>query len=211
MGESTTPSPQTDRVRGKGRTAKRGDAGAGKKNGSIRKLPSAARWPARKAYAALDLGTNNCRLLIAKPSADGFVVIDAFSRVVRLGEGLASSGKLSDAAIDRAIGALSVCSDKLRRRNVTLARSVATEACRRAENGQGFIDRVQRETGIRLDIITAEEEARLAEQRADAEEEGKSVEMRRQSGRLKKEGRPHRPLVMCTKLSKGIPAGCGLK
>lgn len=162
MGESTTPSPQTDRVRGKGRTAKRGDAGAGKKNGSIRKLPSAARWPARKAYAALDLGTNNCRLLIAKPSADGFVVIDAFSRVVRLGEGLSSSGKLSDAAIDRAIGALSVCSDKLRRRNVTLARSVATEACRRAENGQGFIDRVQRETGIRLDIITAEEEARLA-------------------------------------------------
>lgn len=121
-----------------------------------------ARWPSRKAYAAIDLGTNNCRLLIAKPSADGFIVVDAFSRIVRLGEGLAASGRISEAAIDRAIAALSVCSDKLRRRHVTLARSVATEACRRASNGAAFIDRVYRETGIALDIITAEEEARLA-------------------------------------------------
>lgn len=113
-------------------------------------------------FAAIDLGTNNCRLLIARPAADGFVVVDAFSRIVRLGEGLASSGRLSDAAIDRAIGALSICADKLRRRNVTLARSVATEACRRAGNGLDFIDRVYRETGIVLDIISAEEEARLA-------------------------------------------------
>lgn len=123
---------------------------------------SAGRWPPRKAYAAIDLGTNNCRLLIAKPSADGFVVVDAFSRIVRLGEGLATSGQLSDAAIDRAIAALSVCSDKLRRRHVTLARSVATEACRRASNGAAFIERVYKETGIALDIISAEEEARLA-------------------------------------------------
>jgi len=123
---------------------------------------AAARWPQRRAYAALDLGTNNCRLLIAKPEGDGFVVIDAFSRIVRLGEGLAASGRLSDAAIERAIAALTICADKLRRRHVTLARSVATEACRQAVNGQAFIDRVYRETGIALDIISAEEEARLA-------------------------------------------------
>ena len=116
----------------------------------------------RQAYAAIDLGTNNCRLLIARPSGDHFMVIDAFSRVVRLGEGLAQSGSLSDAAMDRALGALSICADKLRKRNVHLARSVATEACRRATNGAAFIDRVYRETGIRLNIITAEEEARLA-------------------------------------------------
>ena len=116
----------------------------------------------RQAYAAIDLGTNNCRLLIARPSGENFTVIDAFSRVVRLGEGLAMSGRLSDAAMDRALGALHVCADKLRRRNVHLARSVATEACRRAVNGAEFIERVRRETGIVLDIISAQEEARLA-------------------------------------------------
>ena len=116
----------------------------------------------RQAYAAVDLGTNNCRLLIARPSGENFVVIDAFSRVVRLGEGLAQTGRLSDAAMDRALSALQVCSDKLRRRNVRLARSVATEACRRAVNGADFIERVRKETGIALDIISAQEEARLA-------------------------------------------------
>jgi exopolyphosphatase/guanosine-5'-triphosphate,3'-diphosphate pyrophosphatase len=116
----------------------------------------------RQAYAAIDLGTNNCRLLIARPASANFVVIDAFSRVVRLGEGLAQTGRLSDAAMDRAVGALRVCADKLRRRNVHLARSVATEACRRASNGEEFIERVRRETGIALDIISAQEEARLA-------------------------------------------------
>lgn len=114
-------------------------------------------------YAALDLGTNNCRLLIARPGADGgFTVVDAFSRIVRLGEGLAASGRLSDAAVDRTVAALRVCADKLKRRNVALARSVATEACRRAANGAAFIDRAYAETGIRLDVISAEEEARLA-------------------------------------------------
>lgn len=142
------PSPRQPASFGGGRAATRRTA--------------AARWPSRRAYAALDLGTNNCRLLIAKPEGDGFVVIDAFSRIVRLGEGLASTGKLSDAAIDRALSALSVCAEKLKRRHVTLARSVATEACRRAINGREFIERVYRETGIALDIISAEEEARLA-------------------------------------------------
>ncbi len=121
-----------------------------------------ARWPEARHYAALDLGTNNCRLLIARPQGDGFAVVDAFSRIVRLGEGLAATGRLSDAAIDRTLSALKVCADKLKRRNVTLARSVATEACRRAENGPAFIARAYAETGIHLDIISAEEEARLA-------------------------------------------------
>ncbi len=116
----------------------------------------------RQAFAAIDLGTNNCRLLIARPAGDHFTVIDAFSRVVRLGEGLAQTGRLSDAAMDRALGALKVCSEKLKRRNVHLARSVATEACRRAENGADFIERVAQETGILLDVISAKEEARLA-------------------------------------------------
>ena len=117
---------------------------------------------ARQAYAAIDLGTNNCRLLIARPTGENFTVVDAFSRVVRLGEGLGLTGRLSQEAMDRALGALQICADKLRRRNVHLARSVATEACRQAGNGAEFIDRVKQETGIALDVITAGEEARLA-------------------------------------------------
>ena len=118
--------------------------------------------PPRQAFAAIDLGTNNCRLLIARPTGDTFVVVDAFSRVVRLGEGLAQTGRLSDVAMDRAVAALKICADKLRRRNVHLARSVATEACRQASNGAEFIARVRAETGIALDVISAREEARLA-------------------------------------------------
>jgi exopolyphosphatase/guanosine-5'-triphosphate,3'-diphosphate pyrophosphatase len=124
--------------------------------------PADGRRFQRHTYGALDLGTNNCRLLVARPAENGFVVVDAFSRVVRLGEGLAASGRISDAAIDRALGALSICGEKLRRRNVSLARSVATEACRRAVNGRAFVERVYCETGIALDIISPEEEARLA-------------------------------------------------
>lgn len=155
MAHHGRPSPHGDRSP----LLRRNPAGA---TGGIVSPLHAARWPSRGSYAAIDLGTNNCRLLIAKPSADGFVVIDAFSRIVRLGEGLAATGAISEAAIDRAISALSVCADKLRRRHVTLARSVATEACRSASNGQAFIERVYRETGIVLDIISAQEEARLA-------------------------------------------------
>jgi exopolyphosphatase/guanosine-5'-triphosphate,3'-diphosphate pyrophosphatase len=116
----------------------------------------------RHTYGALDLGTNNCRLLIARPTDGAFTVIDAFSRIVRLGDGLSQSGKLSDDAMDRAVGALSVCAEKLRRRNVSLSRSVATEACRRAANGRKFLERVRDETGIALEIIEPAEEARLA-------------------------------------------------
>lgn len=126
------------------------------------RVPSNApvRW--RPNYAAIDLGTNNCRLLIARPSADGFTIVDAFSRIVRLGEGLRHSGRISDAAMDRAVAALSICSDKLRRRHVTLSRAVATEACRQASNGRTLIERIHRETGIALDIISPGEEAKLA-------------------------------------------------
>jgi exopolyphosphatase/guanosine-5'-triphosphate,3'-diphosphate pyrophosphatase len=121
----------------------------------------------RRAYAAIDLGTNNCRLLIARPgygadTSGNFMVVDAFSRVVRLGEGLLQTGALSTAAMDRAVAALRICGDKLRRRDVWLTRNVATEACRRASNGAEFVERVFAETGIALDVISPGEEARLA-------------------------------------------------
>ncbi|MEQ1508847.1 MAG: Ppx/GppA phosphatase family protein [Sphingopyxis sp.] len=116
----------------------------------------------RPTFGALDLGTNNCRLLIARPHGSDFIIVDAFSRIIRLGEGMTASGKISEPAMDRALAALTICAEKLRRRRVILSRAVATEACRRATNGQAFLDRVARETGIVLDIISAQEEARLA-------------------------------------------------
>lgn len=115
-----------------------------------------------RTLGALDLGTNNCRLLIARPGSGGFTIVDAFSRIVRLGEGLVQSGRLSDRAQDRAVEALRICSEKLQRRQVFVTRNVATEACRRASNGAAFVDRVYAETGIALDVITPAEEARLA-------------------------------------------------
>ncbi|MFI4988339.1 MAG: Ppx/GppA phosphatase family protein, partial [Alphaproteobacteria bacterium] len=113
-------------------------------------------------YAALDLGTNNCRLLIARRTGHGFRVIDAFSRIVRLGEGLARGARLSEEAIERTIAALKVCAAKMRHRSVSHLRAVATEACRRAENGPAFLARVEAETGIALEVISTAEEARLA-------------------------------------------------
>jgi exopolyphosphatase/guanosine-5'-triphosphate,3'-diphosphate pyrophosphatase len=110
----------------------------------------------------LDLGTNNCRLLIATPSEGGFVVVDAFSRIVRLGEQLGQTGQLSDAAMARTVDALRVCANKLKWRNVSKLRLVATEACRMAENGAAFIARVKAETGLELEIIDRETEATLA-------------------------------------------------
>ena len=113
-------------------------------------------------YAALDLGTNNCRLLVVRPSERGFDVVDSFSRIVRLGEGLQITGRLSEKAIERTIRALHICAGKIRRRRVTRLRSVATDACRRATNCAGFVERVKRETGVGLEIIGAREEAALA-------------------------------------------------
>src|SRR5262249_47680242 len=114
-------------------------------------------------FAALDLGTNNCRLLVAVPGRPGqFRVIDAFSRIVRLGEGLAANGRLLEAAMDRAVDALKVCGDKLRNRSIESARLGATEACRSAANGEEFLARVKAETGLTLEIIDRQTEARLA-------------------------------------------------
>ncbi|ESY09444.1 Ppx/GppA phosphatase family protein [Mesorhizobium sp. RSR565B] len=114
-------------------------------------------------FAALDLGTNNCRLLVAVPQRHGqFRVIDAFSRIVRLGEGLTANGHLSQAAMDRAVEALKICGDKLRNRKIRKARLIATEACRTADNGVEFLQRVEREAGLKLEIIDRQTEARLA-------------------------------------------------
>lgn len=113
-------------------------------------------------YAALDLGTNNCRLLVARATPDSFRVVDAFSRIIRLGEGVTTSGRLSEAAIARAVEALRVCRNKIRNRGVTRTRLIATEACRAAENGHEFLARVRHEVGIELEIVDRETEARLA-------------------------------------------------
>jgi exopolyphosphatase / guanosine-5'-triphosphate,3'-diphosphate pyrophosphatase len=115
-----------------------------------------------RVYAALDLGTNNCRLLIACPAGDGFRVIDSFSRIIRLGEGISATGCISEAAIERAVAALSVCRDKIASRKAKRLRLIATEACRAASNAEGFRDRVAAETGIRLEVIDRETEAALA-------------------------------------------------
>ncbi|MCO5733142.1 Ppx/GppA phosphatase family protein [Rhizobium sp. SSA_523] len=125
--------------------------------------PARRRSGAEDLYAALDLGTNNCRLLIAQPTRPGqFRVVDAFSRIVRLGEGLARTGRLSDDAMDRAVEALRICAAKLATRQIRRMRLIATEACRAAENGEEFLQRVTEETGLALEIIDRETEARLA-------------------------------------------------
>jgi len=113
-------------------------------------------------YAALDLGTNNCRLLVARPTGDSFRVVDAFSRIIRLGEGVSASGRISDAAIGRAVEALGICRDKMRNRGVTRSRLIATEACRAARNGADFRARIVEEVGLELEIVDRETEATLA-------------------------------------------------
>lgn len=113
-------------------------------------------------FAALDLGTNNCRLLIATPAGREFRVVEAFSRIVRLGDGLSRTGRLDPAAMDRALAALSICAEKVRKRRALRVRAVATQACRIADNGPEFVERVERQTGLKLEVITPEEEAQLS-------------------------------------------------
>lgn len=140
-----------------------GDGGRTGEKKRRRQQPAGRRRESRQdRYAALDLGTNNCRLLIAQPRGKQLRIVDAFSRIVRLGEGLSQSGVLADAAMDRAIGALKVCAEKMAARGVTHSRCIATQACRGAENGFAFLDRVKAETGLAFDVISPEEEARLA-------------------------------------------------
>ncbi len=117
--------------------------------------------PLNGAYAAVDLGTNSCRLLIAVPSDSGFNVVDGYSRIVRLGERVAETRRLDAQAMDRTVRALSACADKITRRDAKSIRAVATEACRQADNAEAFLDRVKRETGLNLEIIDAQEEAAL--------------------------------------------------
>ncbi len=124
--------------------------------------PGLSQASGTSVYAALDLGTNNCRLLIACPSDDGFRVVDSFSRIIRLGEGVAATGSISEAAIERAIAALSVCRDKIQARRAKRLRLIATEACRAASNAEQFRSRVAAETGIELEVIDRETEAALA-------------------------------------------------
>ncbi len=115
-----------------------------------------------RVYAALDLGTNNCRLLVARPSRRGFLVVDAFSRIIRLGEGVSASGHLGEAAMNRTWDALKVCAAKMRRHSVARSRLVATEACRVASNGPEFLDRIDKELGLSIEILSREAEAKLA-------------------------------------------------
>lgn len=113
-------------------------------------------------YAAIDLGTNNCRLLVARPTPRSFRVVDAFSRIVRLGEGLTASGRLGEAAMSRAVAALEICASKMETRGVTRSRIIATEACRAAANGEEFRDRVKERTGLTLEVVDRRTEAGLA-------------------------------------------------
>ncbi len=132
---------------------------AGDLRRASRSDPAADRAAAH--FAALDLGTNNCRLLIARPAGHGFRIVDAFSRIVRLGEGLAATGALGECAIERTLEALEVCAGKLASRRVVAARYVATEACRRAANCELFLTRVRERVGLDIEIISTAEEARL--------------------------------------------------
>ncbi len=124
--------------------------------------PAAPRALPPPFFAALDLGTNNCRLLVGTPVRDGFRVVESFSRVVRLGEGLAATGTLSEAAMERTLAALSACAERLERRPLRRFAAVATEACRRASNGPAFLLRAAVETGLKPRVISPREEAELA-------------------------------------------------
>ena len=136
------------------RYAPQSDGGATPRNGEPRSYgPS---------FAALDLGTNNCRMLVGTPAGEGFRVIDSYSRIVRLGEGLHQSGALCANAMDRAVAALQDCAERLTRTKPRMVRAIATEACRRATNGPAFLDRVRRETGLDVGVISTREEAELA-------------------------------------------------
>src|SRR6202167_4106560 len=149
----------------RGRWPRRTPYGVRRDSRRWNEAPGVADECSEPTYAALDLGTNNCRLLIARPTADGFRVVDAFSRIIRLGEGVAASRRISGAAIARAVEALLVCRDKMRARGVMRARLIATAACRAAENGAEFRSRVAREAGLELEFIDSATEARLAPHR----------------------------------------------
>ena len=152
MADGATPSSAASSRRHKRR---RHGPAAARKNATVRSSHG-------RLYGALDLGTNNCRLLIASAQKDGFTVVDSFSQIVRLGEGLGQSGVLCEAAMERTLQALHACASKVRRRKVRRLRCVATQACRSARNGAEFLAHVHQKTGLRLQTISTEQEARLA-------------------------------------------------
>ncbi len=141
---------------------------APKRSNGAGAFPKAVATPAPKTpdpnalYAALDLGTNSCRMLIAQPKGSQFHVVDSFSKSVQLGKGLEATGKLSRASMARTVQALRICRKKLIKHDVKRMRLVATEACRRAQNARSFMNYIRRETGLKMEIIKPEEEARLA-------------------------------------------------
>jgi exopolyphosphatase/guanosine-5'-triphosphate,3'-diphosphate pyrophosphatase len=141
---------------------RRGAVPRNEAHGHVTPRAGPRRHPYDTAYAALDLGTNNCRLLIARPTDGSFRIVDSFSRIIRLGEGISQTGRISEAAIDRALSALRVCRDKIVAKRAARTRLIATEACRAATNGDEFRERVDRELGIRLEVIDRETEAMLA-------------------------------------------------
>lgn len=151
---------------GQGQAQKTARAGGQPGSGGSERRTYPAGNPSRRSrgplYAALDLGTNNCRLLIARPHESSFRVLDGFTRIVRLGEGLSTTGRLSDAAMERTMEALRLCRNKLREHEPTRMRLIATEACRAASNGEAFIARVERELGLKLEIVDRQTEASLA-------------------------------------------------
>ncbi len=133
----------------------------GRESNSQHRARHSPKGPKGPVFGAIDLGTNNCRLLLAEPTNDGFHVIDGFSRVVRLGEGVSKSGRLSEAAMQRTLAALKICASKVKKLNAQKVRCIATEACRRAENGDSFLKTVEDETGLTFETITPQLEAEL--------------------------------------------------
>ena len=151
LGETTPAIDRSHRAepKGAGNVKKKG----GRRRRRRKKLP---------VYAALDLGTNNCRLLVARPQGDRFRVIDSYSKVVRLGQGLSATGRLSDKSMDSALEALKASAQKMASRKVTRWRCVATQATRQAENCDEFLQRVKDEAGMTLEVISPRVEARLS-------------------------------------------------
>lgn len=158
----SAPATDTDPVQpdGDGVPHERQGRARREKNGRRAALPG--RFKRSRTFAALDLGTNNCRLLIARETKDGFRIIDSYSKVVRLGHGLAHTGELAQHSMDAAVEALKVCARKMKSKHVKRWRCVATEACRRADNGSHFLNRVKQEAGLSLEVISPRVEARLA-------------------------------------------------
>ena len=110
------------------------------------------------SLAAIDLGTNSCRLMIT--SQKGFVIYRR-TATTKLGEGLHAAGKFTDEAIERGLKCLAEYADIMRDYGVAEYKAIATASCRMAENGADFVKAVEELCGLKLDIVSPEEEALL--------------------------------------------------